>query len=427
MKIPKLKSPFYITLFLTTKCNQYCNFCYLDCKSDGKNLSLKNAKTILERCADADIFGINLSGGEPTLNPHFDEILKYSKEFDFFVGITTNGQFDEKIRNIIEKYVDGCSISIHGFKNTHNKLTNKKDSYQTALKNIKEFQTAIPVQISFTLTKKNIGELYPFCKSILEDYDVYGIGFNRLIPIGRGKNVDQLSIEDYQHAFSQIYKLKQEYKNKIIELADAFPLCLAEERYRELIRGCDAGFTYCAIDVEGNVKVCPASDIVIDNLLTKSFEEIWTNSEKLDATRNLEWVPESCSQCSVLSECMCGCRASYNNVHDILLIQEKPKPISKISIKKSTFRKKYLPEGRPKIKSNVKIREDIPGYILYHPKTSVLVLNETAKEILDLCDGTKNIEEISNYLSKKYDINKEYVEKDVQAFLKKLEPFLEYV
>ena len=132
----KIRSPLSVSIFLTEKCNQKCKFCYTDSKIVGEHIPTKKAKIIVEKCAEAEVFDINFTGGEPTLHPDFVDIVKYAKDYDFTVGFTSNGQFNPKIAKEIAKYVDAATISIHGFKNLHDKLVNKRGSYDKAIKNL---------------------------------------------------------------------------------------------------------------------------------------------------------------------------------------------------------------------------------------------------------------------------------------------------
>jgi len=54
----------------------------------------------------------------------------------------------------------------------------------------------------------------------------------------------------------------------------------------------------------------------------------------------------------------------------------------------------------------------------YHPETRELVINRTAREILELCDGTKTIEAIEKELKERYpDVSNELICKDVATTL----------
>jgi 7,8-dihydro-6-hydroxymethylpterin dimethyltransferase len=81
-------------LEITSSCNLTCPMCYAASGPGGKHLSLADAKRQIDRLVEvegrAEI--CQLSGGEPTIHPQFDQIVEYalSREIDY-VMINTNG------------------------------------------------------------------------------------------------------------------------------------------------------------------------------------------------------------------------------------------------------------------------------------------------------------------------------------------------
>ena len=425
-ELVKIKSPLSVSIFLTEKCNQKCKFCYTNSGIVGEHISTDKAKTIIDKCAEAEVFDINFTGGEPTLHPDFADIVKYAKDYDFTIGFTSNGQFNAKTTREIVKYIDGATISIHGFRDLHDSLVNKKGSYDKAIRNLEILSDeGVITQVDYTLIKDNLDQLYPFGKFILEK-PIHRLGVLRLIHVGRGKGVESPTIEEYNKAFSQMYKLRKEFKDKNIELADAFPYCLVEdERYRKLIRGCSAGVLYAAIDTKGNIKYCPAHKHSIGNIFEDSLEEIWQNNKELERYRKLDWVPESCKSCDYLGDCLLGCRASSEEEKDILLSFQNPSPLKRKK-KNKKKNKEIKPERKPRLWKYLKIRRDLDGYIVYHPVFPILYINDIGREILKYCNGKNTIENIICKISEKYNIESKKAELDIESFLGKLGDFISY-
>lgn len=80
----------------------------------------------------------------------------------------------------------------------------------------------------------------------------------------------------------------------------------------------------------------------------------------------------------------------------------------------------------PKLLKGVRMRKDLEGYLLYYPRNNIFLLNEVAYDILSLCDESNTIEDISNYLSEKYEIDKNKALEDVNYFIKKFETLIQY-
>jgi radical SAM protein with 4Fe4S-binding SPASM domain len=431
----KIKSPVYINLMLTKNCNQHCGFCYLDCRPGNVYTPYRTLKKIIDKCADAEIFEINLFGGEPTLYPRFLDLVKYCKDYGFNVGFSSNGTLiDKKFVDELRDYADGVTISIHGFKKTHEQLTQKRNSYEKAINAVNLLLDAnIPTSVNFTLNKKNKDELYNFGRYVLDNFDVGSFEAGRLIQTGRGKiyrNILDLSIAEYNKCFAELYELSKDYTKKV-ELSDAFPFCLLEkEEYIDLMHGCSAGIDFCGINGEGGVKICHAFDFEIGNIFETPLEEIWQNSKELEEFRSLNWVSEPCNNCSYFEKCLCGCKVTSDYMKDILLLENqnkinKPKTKS-VNTKYKKERKVAFPQGKPVLLPDVRIRKDLEGYLIYYPNIRLYFTNNIGNEILQMCDGETNTESIVKSISKRYNLDYNSVEKDTKNFLIKVENFISY-
>lgn len=59
-------------------------------------------------------YNVSLTGGEPTYNPHFDKIIPYLHEkFGKHFNITTNGSFNNDVRNVMKDHMTKLTISYH--------------------------------------------------------------------------------------------------------------------------------------------------------------------------------------------------------------------------------------------------------------------------------------------------------------------------
>ena len=92
-------SPISINLDLTTACNFACPHCVdLQVLNTGDMLAFEDVKTILDILHSQGLSSVILvGGGEPTLNRHFSDIVRYIKGLGIQVGISTNGSRMNKI------------------------------------------------------------------------------------------------------------------------------------------------------------------------------------------------------------------------------------------------------------------------------------------------------------------------------------------
>ena len=87
--------PHVINFHITDICNYNCKYCFA--KYHLKDLPLEDAKRVIDEAKSYfDQNGIlngriNIAGGEPTLYPYIEEIIRYIKERGMSVSIITNG------------------------------------------------------------------------------------------------------------------------------------------------------------------------------------------------------------------------------------------------------------------------------------------------------------------------------------------------
>jgi len=118
--------PMMVTWDLGRRCNYDCTYCLASRHNNtSKHASLDSMKNtfnfIQEWTTKYNLHkknqqhvNIDFTGGEPTVNPQFWNIVKYIKTYaGYNVGLTTNGTWPEKHIDRIAKYIDGITISWH--------------------------------------------------------------------------------------------------------------------------------------------------------------------------------------------------------------------------------------------------------------------------------------------------------------------------
>jgi organic radical activating enzyme len=101
--LPK-SGPLFINLDLTTDCSYSCPFCVdTHIIDSGKKFTYKQVVNIIDTLSKRGLKSVLLiGGGEPTLHPNFEEIIKYLKKKNLQVGIVTNGSFMGKIIEVAD-------------------------------------------------------------------------------------------------------------------------------------------------------------------------------------------------------------------------------------------------------------------------------------------------------------------------------------
>jgi len=97
--------PIYIEISPTSSCNHRCTFCAIDYLGyKGEQLDKVELKQFLLDTSNMGVKAIMFGGeGEPSLYPHLEEMIIYTKEVcDMDVALTTNGSL------LTEKFLNNC-------------------------------------------------------------------------------------------------------------------------------------------------------------------------------------------------------------------------------------------------------------------------------------------------------------------------------
>lgn len=127
-------SPFpeLVDMKITDYCPFACEYCYQDSTEKGKHASLKTIKKTIDLLSDAHVFEVAIGGGEPTLHPDFEKILKYCFEKDIVPNFTTKNYSLIKNKSLIssiEKYVGAFAFSVDSMENINTILNLLKSNY----------------------------------------------------------------------------------------------------------------------------------------------------------------------------------------------------------------------------------------------------------------------------------------------------------
>lgn len=213
--VPNSDNVYQISYEITNRCNLHCVHCMnksddTQCTIEG--LPWEQMSTLLEEMAENNVKELYITGGEPTMYPHFDKLVKKSKSLGISTLIATNAYNIESHLETIQKYVDIVFVSIDGTSNLHNYFRGKTDAYEKSMRNIRRMiALEIPVRISTVVSKNNINNLEDIIK------DLYGLGvfrthFTVLVNVGRASGGELLiDAEEYRKITKVIETLQQKY------------------------------------------------------------------------------------------------------------------------------------------------------------------------------------------------------------------------
>ncbi len=297
-------------LELTPSCNNACPGCGNVFANDRSrtSLSARQWRTILDRIAPS-VFCLEVTGGEPTLHPEFEEIVRYVGDLETPFNLFTNARWTEPERLIsclAEAQPARLLVSLHGARpHSHEAFSGVPGSFVEMIDNVRyAIEKGLTITTSTVLTRHNYAEIEEIV-TLSRALNVQHATFQRYI--GAALPGLEPQANELRQAVDCIERAGDNGNNRAAIGATRFgtpiPRCFADNNSN----GCRAGETQVTIDPWGNVRPCNHVPVVLGNLLSQSLDEIMA-SAALESWRAL--VPDECQECADFEACRGGCRAT---------------------------------------------------------------------------------------------------------------------
>ncbi|MBU0777709.1 SPASM domain-containing protein [Patescibacteria group bacterium] len=297
-----LSTPMILFVDPSNVCNFKCTFCPTGdntlIKKTGRSNCIMNFnlyKKIIDNLKDFNkpLKVLRLyKEGEPLLNPHLSDMIKYAKDSGYvdYIDTTTNGyllHFD-KIKSIIDAGIDKINISVNGMSD-------------------KQFLKFSGIKVDFNKYVKNITDLYEMkenCEIVIKIvgdyltneektkfYDTFGnicdrIFIENLAPCWPNFNVeDRLGITIKKGIYDQ-------------EITNDINIC--PYIFYSIIINSDGSVSLCFLDWEHK--------LIIGNVQEQSLKEIWEGNNlfqhRINHLHGRRKENNICKQCGQLSHCL---------------------------------------------------------------------------------------------------------------------------
>lgn len=326
--------PAYVTLFLTTRCNLRCVYCYASAGAhQHHDMTLATARQGIEfvcqnaRATGRRDFGVGYhGGGEPTANwKVLVDSLAYANQLarqykmEVRASIATNGVFSEaKCQWIIEN-IQEVTLSVDGLPEVHDAqrpLSSGGASANAVLKTIDRFDKAkFPYCMRMTATALSTGRLAESLRYLLSRTHPRQIQVEPVYDLGRGQNPSlQVDPQSFVAAFREARSVAEEHSVELFY--SAARLNVISNRF---CQSCGDGFS---LTPSGSVSACYevcdedmnlAGDFIFGNYDADSKRYLFDH-EKLQnlRERSVEVIPW-CQGCFCKWHCAgdCAHKAQY--------------------------------------------------------------------------------------------------------------------
>lgn len=230
-------------------CNHHCIFCPCGKDEDKRNMpniSTDKFKEYIDKiCNTGNINSITVSGGEPTLQKNFKEILDILSETNLHVGILTNGDylsrpdiFQYVIEHANPKQVHFTTALHSHIPNVHDSITQVIGSYQRSVSVLQKLMHLnYKVNIKHIIHRESYLYLSDYLKTMMQLFPLSNVGF---IVCGMDYcGMDTETIKRTQVSFSELSPFLQKMlnyfeqnntNNRFLTITD-LPLCSVDPYY----------------------------------------------------------------------------------------------------------------------------------------------------------------------------------------------------
>lgn len=293
--------PLSAHLDVTYRCNERCEHCYLE-HDDRGEMTTAEIKSILDQLADAGVFFLTLSGGEPFVRRDCFEIIEYARSLRFNVKLKTNAVLirKEEAQRLRDLGVEQVQISVYSHRpEVHDAITKLPGSLKRTLAAIRLLRSqGLRVTMANVLMRRNPGDSEGV-RALAGELGAHYTLDPTITPMMDG-NTSVL-----QHRVDA-GELSNVFRNPDL-VGDVENFCAPPAPVGEEIREglpCSAGHTSCYISPYGDVYPCVQFPLACGNVRRQPFVEIWRNSPQLADVRSIRAKDlTTCSSCAHLGTC----------------------------------------------------------------------------------------------------------------------------
>ncbi|MCX5704566.1 MAG: radical SAM protein [Candidatus Omnitrophica bacterium] len=307
--------PVEFDLYLTKRCNMNCCYCFVESgpKQAKNELSYKEFIRVLEEASALGVLRCTITGGEPTLNKNFIELITRCVSLRMHAALATNGT--SLSCRILSKLKDAglgsIQISLDTFKpDVFKQMAKTTFTCDTVIKSVKEtLRCGIPLSIKAVLTKNNINSVDKFIDRCV-DLGVKDIRLRNFEPSLKGRGGSSYFITE-----NDLENLKAfvELKRRLFGQEIKISLILTGEKWEPgRFRCCRHALSGMGILANGDVTVCDRfghdKRMVIGNVRKQPLSKIWKSEKHLNITRPAKIKASgACASCEDFDRCRTGC------------------------------------------------------------------------------------------------------------------------
>lgn len=204
-------------LLITSKCNFKCPYCRgTDSSAD---ITLEQAKSIVDKWCENGLKNIRFSGGEPTIVPWLPELIKHTKSHDCIehIAISTNGSAKTDLyMELVDLGVNDFSISLDACcaEVGDEMAGGKQGVWETLTNNIKILSELTYVTVGVVLTEETINTIDDVIRFASDDLGVSDIRIITAAQFKKGFDEVPIAPDSFDKHPILNYRIKNIFSNR---------------------------------------------------------------------------------------------------------------------------------------------------------------------------------------------------------------------
>jgi radical SAM protein with 4Fe4S-binding SPASM domain len=312
---------------ITRRCNLRCLHCGNDCGDRSpRELTAENIHEVALDLARLGCHDVDVTGGEPLLHPHWDELCRDLASCGLRTALITNGILldEERLRRALDAGVAAFGISLDGMQATHDGIRVRPGPGTSPWREaVAAIERALPCADAIVITavnRRNLREL-PALRDHLAKLGVRRWQVQLVVPLGRaleGSEPLVIAPADLEFLTAFLVDARADGRTPTIDVTDTIGYFTEREMGLRgasdrpaLWTGCQAGLRAVAITYEGRVRGCSMLPPEFDagDLHDESFATIWQDADRFAYSTRFDAanLTGPCARCRVGPLCRAGC------------------------------------------------------------------------------------------------------------------------
>jgi radical SAM protein with 4Fe4S-binding SPASM domain len=312
---------------ITRRCNLRCIHCENQCgEISSRELPTESLRTVARDLVLLGCREVHVTGGEPLLHPHWDDLCRNFAEIGLRTSLITNGTLLDQARldRAINAGVGAVGISLDGLQATHDGIRVRPGAgsspWHETVAAIERSVPRIETVIITVVNRRNLTEL-PALRDFLAGLGVRRWQIQLAIPVGRVLDIPEpfvIAPADLEILTAFLVDARSSGKPPHIDASDTIGYFTERELGLRgpvdapaVWTGCQAGIRSVAITYDGRVRGCSIMPPEFDagDLHDESIATIWNDAERFAYSTRFDAskLAGPCGRCRVGPLCRAGC------------------------------------------------------------------------------------------------------------------------